>query len=73
MTKEELKIKLGNFKITKHELDEKYDGYEIDRKNKMNMILEVSNFFIIFILHFLNNNFIGKKEGYRRDQKTLQC
>lgn len=40
--KDELKAKLGNMKITKNELEQKWVEYETNRKDKIAKVLEVS-------------------------------
>ncbi len=40
--KDELKAKLGNMKISKAELDLKWDEHETQRKDKIARVLEVS-------------------------------
>ncbi len=42
-SKDELKAKIGNMKITKQELDKQWDKYESERKDKISQVLEVSN------------------------------
>ena len=39
LSKEELKVKIGNMKITKQALNEEWDRYEADRKDKIASIL----------------------------------
>ena len=39
--KDEYKAKLGNMKITKQELDKKWEEFEINRKDKISKVLEV--------------------------------
>lgn len=53
MSKDELKAKIGNMKITKNELNQKWEDYEQDRKDKIAKILEVS----------YPSNFAGKEES----------
>ena len=42
LSKEELKAKLGNLKISKQELNEKWEEFEAERKDKIAQILGVS-------------------------------
>ena len=39
LSKEELKVKIGNMKISKQQLNEEWDRYEADRKDKISQIL----------------------------------
>lgn len=60
LSKEELKAKLGDMKITKQALNQKWEDYESDRKDKIARILEVR------VTHFshipLLNSFAFRKE-----------
>jgi hypothetical protein len=47
LSKEELKAKIGNMKIQKSELEQKWEAYETDRKNKIALILQVSYTYIL--------------------------
>jgi hypothetical protein len=42
MSKDELKAKIGNMKITKGDLELKWNDYEKDRKDKIALTLDVS-------------------------------
>jgi hypothetical protein len=42
LKKDELKAKIGNMKISKNELEQKWNEYESRRKDKISKILEVS-------------------------------
>jgi hypothetical protein len=42
ISKDELKAKIGNMKISKTELNNKWEDYESERKDKIAKILEVS-------------------------------
>ena len=44
LTKDELKAKLGNMKINKNDLNNKWDQYEMDRKDKISAVLEVRSY-----------------------------
>lgn len=39
LSKEDMKAKIGNMKIKKNELEEKWESYENERKNKITQIL----------------------------------
>ena len=43
LSKEELKAKLGNMKISKAELNAKWEQYELQRKDNIQKILEVGD------------------------------
>ena len=43
LKKEEFKAKLGNMKISKQELDQRWNDYEYTRREKISQILEVSS------------------------------
>ena len=43
LKKEEFKAKLGNMKISKQELDQRWNDYEQTRREKISQILEVSS------------------------------
>lgn len=49
LSKEEFKVKLGNMKITKSDLDAKWQEYEKERKDKIQLILEVGYIIILTI------------------------
>lgn len=44
LSKDELKAKIGNMKISKQDLNKKWDEYESQRKDKISQILEVCSF-----------------------------
>lgn len=41
VTKDELKAKIGNMKISKAELEKQWDAYEQERKDKISQVLDV--------------------------------
>ncbi len=52
LSKDELKAKLGNMKISRQEINEKWEEYEADRKDKIASILGVSYIYLLsFSLH----------------------
>lgn len=44
LSREELKAKLGNMKISKHELESKWNEHETQRKDRIQQVLEVGTF-----------------------------
>jgi len=48
INKEELKAKIGNMKISKSDLDRKWDDYEAHRKDRIQKVLDVSDFLSFF-------------------------
>lgn len=68
INKEELKAKLGNMKITKHELEHKWEEYEASRKDKISKILEVRYIFVDAVYKLLT---LAKKENGNWKQEPL--
>ena len=67
VSKDELKAKIGNMKISKTDLSNKWEEYEGDRKDKIAKILEVSyNIFIVYLLM----SFLGKEEVGNRVEES---
>ena len=63
LSKEDMKVKIGNMKISKNELNNKWDDYEQERKDKIAQILEVSyknNFHVFMIKIHLGKEASGK-------------
>jgi len=59
LTKEELKAKLGKKKLSKNELQNEWENYESQRKDKIAKVLDVSS------LH----SFPGKEKAFENSQQ----
>ena len=78
LSKEQFKVKLGNMKIGKRELDEQYREYEDERRNKINEILKVSIMSNLFPHHSLlsltrlqeRKNVVKETQQYSRSNGT---
>jgi len=66
LTKDELKAKLGNMKISRNDLSSKWDDYEMERKDKIAAVLEVRSYICLI-------RQIGEEENSARVQKQRQC
>ena len=69
MSKEELKAKIGNMKISKSDLNGRWEDYESERKDKIAKILEVS--YNIWVQIIQNKPLIRKGKGSLLRTRTI--